>query len=85
MRRSMCSLCLTTHTGDGVALMTARRPRSDADSIGGYFCTDLACSLHLRAAHKRAQEDGYEAPVPLEEKINRTTAKLADFLDQLQQ
>jgi hypothetical protein len=83
MRRSMCSLCLTTHTGDGVALMTARRPRSDGDSIGGYFCTDLACSLHLRARRKQASDDHYEEALTLEEKIDRTTGKLAAFLDQL--
>src|ERR1051325_5136227 len=82
MRRSMCSLCLTTHTGDGVALMAARKPRSDGDSVGGYFCTDLACSLHLRAAYKRAKEDAYQEPVPFEEQISRTIARLEAFLGQ---
>lgn len=85
MRRSMCSLCQTTHTGDGVALMTARRPRSDGDSIGGYFCADLACPLHLRAADKRAKADRYQDPVSLEEKISRTVGKLTAFLDEIQQ
>ncbi|WP_344449030.1 FBP domain-containing protein [Actinocorallia aurantiaca] len=84
MRRSMCSLCLTTHTGDGVALMTARRPRSDGDSVGGYFCTDLACSLHIRAHRNPSPDDHYKDPVTVEEKITRTTGKLKAFLDQLQ-
>src|SRR3569833_4375269 len=50
-RRSMCSLCLTTHTGDGVALMSARRAGRNGqqgNSVGAYMCTDLACSLYLR-------------------------------------
>jgi FBP C-terminal treble-clef zinc-finger len=84
MRRSMCSLCQTTHTGDGVALMTALRPGSDGDSVGGYFCTDLACSLHIRASRNQSPNDGYKDPVTVEEKINRTIGKLKAFLDQLQ-
>ncbi|MFG2629821.1 FBP domain-containing protein [Streptomyces sp. NPDC048473] len=47
MRRSMCSVCVTTHTG-GVSLMVA--PRSgkagqQGNSVGVYMCSDLACSL----------------------------------------
>lgn len=84
MRRSMCSLCLTTHTADGVALMTARRPGSDGDSLGGYFCTDLACSLHIRAGRNQASDGSYKDPVTVEEKISRTIGKLTAFLDELQ-
>ncbi|MEO3782673.1 FBP domain-containing protein [Actinocorallia sp. B10E7] len=84
MRRSMCSLCLTTHTGDGVALMTARRPGTDGDSVGGYFCTDLACSLHIRTHRKPSPDDPYRDPVTVEQKIDYTTGKLKAFLDQLQ-
>ena len=82
VRRSMCSLCLTTHGGDGVSLMTALRagPSGRAgNSVGVYLCSDLACSLYLRgtrdAAGGRLQET-----ISLEQKIERTTTALAAFL-----
>ncbi|MFC4021149.1 FBP domain-containing protein [Micromonospora sp. GCM10011542] len=81
VRRSMCSLCLTTHTGDGVSLMTARkagREGRQGNSVGVYICTDLACSLYLRGrkdAGRRLDES-----LTLDEKIERTTASLAAFL-----
>ncbi|GAB2862246.1 FBP domain-containing protein [Actinocorallia aurea] len=81
-RHSMCSLCQTSHTGDGVALMTARRPRTEADSVGAYLCTDLACSLHIRA-RSPFLDDRYEDPVPVAEKVAGTTGRLRAFLDQI--
>lgn len=81
LRRSMCSLCLTTHTGDGVSLMTARKAGPDGrqgDSVGAYICTDLACSLYLRG-----KKDGgrrINETISLAEKIERATANLAGFL-----
>ncbi|GAB3667763.1 FBP domain-containing protein [Actinocorallia lasiicapitis] len=83
MRSGMCSLCQTTHTGDGVALMAARRPGTDGDSLGGYFCTDLACSLHIRARRKPSFDDTFKDPVTLEDRIDHTLRKLGAFLDQL--
>ncbi|NES29353.1 FBP domain-containing protein [Micromonospora terminaliae] len=83
-RRSMCSLCLTTHTGDGVSLMTARKAGPDGragNSVGSYLCADLACSLYLRgrkSAGRRLDES-----ITLAEKVDRTTANLAAFLQQV--
>jgi hypothetical protein len=82
-RRSMCSLCLTTHSGDGVALMTARRAGRDGqqgNSVGGYFCTDLACSLYLRGKKPVAPGGRLQESLTLEEQIDRTTSNLAGFL-----
>ncbi|WP_342775892.1 FBP domain-containing protein [Micromonospora pisi] len=84
LRRSMCSLCLTTHTGDGVSLMTARKAGPSGrqgNSVGLYICTDLACSLYLRGkkdAGRRLHES-----ITLEEKIERTMASLDAFLGQV--
>ena len=81
VRRSMCSLCLTTHTGDGVALMTARKAGTSGrqgDSVGIYICTDLACSLYLRG-----RKDGgrrINETITLEEKVERMHANLTAFL-----
>ncbi|MFG1652240.1 FBP domain-containing protein [Micromonospora sp. NPDC049275] len=81
VRRSMCSFCLTTHTGDGVSLMTARKAGRDGrqgNSVGAYVCSDLACSLYLRG-RKHAGPRMHET-LSVEEKIERTRATLTAFL-----
>ncbi|MEV6367685.1 FBP domain-containing protein [Micromonospora musae] len=81
VRRSMCSLCLTTHTGDGVSLMTARkagREGRQGNSVGAYICTDLACSLYLRG--KRNAGRRIDESITLTEKVERSTAHLTAFL-----
>ncbi|MEU5783083.1 FBP domain-containing protein [Micromonospora lupini] len=81
VRRSMCSFCLTNHTGDGVSLMTARKAGRDGrqgNSVGAYVCSDLACSLYLRG-RKHAGPRMHET-LSVEEKIERTRATLAAFL-----
>jgi hypothetical protein len=80
----MCSLCLTTHTGDGVSLMTARKagPAGRAgNSVGSYLCTDLACSLYLRGKKNAGRR--LDESLTLPEKIDRTTANLAAFLQRV--
>ncbi|MDG4809080.1 FBP domain-containing protein [Micromonospora sp. WMMD1120] len=83
-RRSMCSLCLTTHSGDGVSLMTARKAGSggrQGNSVGIYACSDLACSLYLRG-RKHAGPRMHET-LTLAEKVDRTRAALAAFLSRV--
>ncbi|KAB2349119.1 FBP domain-containing protein [Actinomadura rudentiformis] len=85
-RRSMCSLCLTTHTGGGVSLMTARRAGrngQEGNSVGAYFCADLACSLYLRGKKKAGPDARIQESLTLQEQIDRTTDNLADFLDKV--
>lgn len=86
LHRSMCSLCLTTHPGGGVSLMTARKAGAagrEGNSVGLYMCTDLACSLYVRG--KKVPESGsrFEESLTLEEQIARTTANLSAFIDKL--
>lgn len=81
VRRGMCSLCLTTHTGDGVALMTARkagRAGRQGNSVGVYVCADLACSLYLRGK-KDAGRRIDESITPAEQ-VQRTLSGLSAFL-----
>ncbi|MFI7488466.1 FBP domain-containing protein [Micromonospora echinaurantiaca] len=81
VRRSMCSFCLTTHTGDGVSLMTARKAGKDGrqgNSVGAYICTDLACSLYLRG--KRNAGRRIDESITLAEKVERTRASVTAFL-----
>jgi FBP C-terminal treble-clef zinc-finger len=49
--RSICTLCKTTRTGGGVALLSARRAGEsgrNGNTVGQYICSDLACSLYAR-------------------------------------
>ena len=85
-RRGMCSLCLTTHTGDGVSLMTARKAGpagQQGNSVGAYMCADLACSLYLRGKKDAGPGGRMHESLGLPEKIERTTANLAGFLDKV--
>ncbi|WP_416969017.1 FBP domain-containing protein [Streptomyces sp. 4F14] len=86
LHRSMCSLCLTTHRGGGVSLMTARKAGPagrDGNSVGVYMCTDLACSLYIRGRRLPDSGSRFEESLTVEEQIARTTGLLAAFLDKL--
>jgi hypothetical protein len=85
-RRSMCSLCLTTHSGDGVSLMSARRAGRDGqqgNSVGAYICTDLACSLYLRGKKETGPGGRLYESLTLDEQVARTMASLTGFLDKV--
>ncbi|MCB5170113.1 FBP domain-containing protein [Streptomyces bambusae] len=84
--RSMCSLCLTTHPGGGVSLMTARRrgrEGRDGNSVGLYVCTDLCCPLYVRG--KKQPEAGLriEESLTVAEQVARMRANLAGFITSL--
>lgn len=86
LHRSMCSLCLTTHPGNGVSLMAARRPGAagrEGNTIGLYVCTDLACSLYVRGLKRPLTGGRMEESLSVDEQITRTRARLSDFLIRL--
>lgn len=86
LHRSLCSLCLTTHPGGGVSLMTARRRGAagrEGNSVGVYMCTDLACSLYVRGKKVPSSTVRVEESLTVEERIARTRSNLAAFLDRL--
>ncbi|MER7673222.1 FBP domain-containing protein [Kitasatospora sp. NPDC096128] len=79
-RRSICSLCVTTHSG-GVSLLVAPlagKAGKQGNSVGAYMCTDLACSLYVRG--KREVGVRLHESLTVEEKIRRTVANLAAFV-----
>ncbi|MFF5029913.1 FBP domain-containing protein [Streptomyces collinus] len=81
-RRSMCSLCLTTHTG-GVSLMVAAkagRAGQQGNSVGVYMCGDLACPLYVRGRKDAGVGARLPESLTLEEKVQRTVANLAAFI-----
>ncbi|MEV1142326.1 FBP domain-containing protein [Micromonospora sp. NPDC049799] len=80
--RSMCSLCLTAHTG-GVSLMVARRAGKagqQGNSVGTYMCSDLACSLYIRGRKNAGAGAKMHETITLEDKVQRTVANLAAFV-----
>ncbi|MFD3581278.1 FBP domain-containing protein [Streptomyces sp. NPDC058683] len=81
-RRSMCSMCLTTHTG-GVSLMVAAKAGKagqQGNSVGVYICSDLACSLYVRGRKDAGVGARLPESLTLEEKIQRTVANLTAFI-----
>lgn len=82
----MCSLCLTTHPGNGVSLMTARKTGTagrEGNSVGLYICTDLACSLYVRGKKVPASGGRFKESLTLEEQVERTRTNLDAFLGKL--
>lgn len=81
VRKSMCSLCVTTRSG-GVALMVApragRRGR-DGNTVGTYICADLQCSACIRG---KIHVGGARVPetLSIEQRADRLVTNLADFL-----
>jgi hypothetical protein len=81
--RSMCSLCLTTRTSGGVALMTARRTGEagrQGNTVGRYLCADLACSLYVRGRKHSAAGGDLDETLSVDEKIARARANLTAFI-----
>ncbi|MGP9022702.1 FBP domain-containing protein [Streptomyces sp. BR1] len=82
MRRSMCSMCLTTHSG-GVCLMVAPKAGKagqQGNSVGAYICSDLACSLYVRGKKDAGVGARLQESLTPEEKIQRTVANVAAFI-----
>ncbi|MFF7132627.1 FBP domain-containing protein [Streptomyces sp. NPDC008196] len=81
-RRSMCSMCLTTHTG-GVSLMVAPRAGKagqQGNSVGAYICDDLACSLYVRGKRDAGAGARLHETLTLDDKIRRTVTNVAAFV-----
>lgn len=85
-RTQMCALCLTTHTGGGVSLLTAPKTGASGrrgDSVGTYMCSDLACSLYARGKRTPALGNRYREDLGEADKIERLRANLAAFLGRI--
>lgn len=81
-RRSMCSICVTAHTG-GVSLMVAPRAGKSGqqgNSVGVYLCSDLSCSLYVRGKKDTGIAAKLHESITVEEKIRRTRANIAGFI-----
>ncbi|MFC4372574.1 FBP domain-containing protein [Nocardia halotolerans] len=82
----MCALCLTTHSGGGVALMTAKKAGESGrrgNTVGSYLCADLACSLYARNKKRPAMGSRYREDLTEEAKVRRLLGNLYAFIDRL--
>ncbi|MGE7438494.1 FBP domain-containing protein [Kitasatospora sp. NPDC001175] len=88
LKSNLCSFCITTHAGSGVALLAARRAGQagrDGSTVGTYVCADLACSLYVRGKKRSQLAERVTESLTLEEQILRTQVNLDAFLDQVLQ
>lgn len=82
-RKTMCAWCLTTHPGDGVSLMTARKAGKSGqlgNSVGVYVCADLQCSLYLRGKKSAGPGSRFRESITQEEQATRIVTGVAAFL-----
>lgn len=85
-KTQMCTICLTTHSGGGVSLMTAAKAGESGrrgNTVGTLMCTDLACSLYARNKKRPAMGSRYREDLTAEEKAQRLRENLAAFLGRL--
>jgi len=85
-RPTMCAFCMTTHPGQGVALLTARKAGPsgrEGNSVGTYICSDLACSLYVRGLKKPPPGGRLKEAMTLEEQIERTRVNVSGFVERV--
>jgi len=85
-RPTMCTFCLTTHPGSGVALLTARKAGAsgrEGNSVGTYLCSDLACSLYVRGLKAPPRGGRLKESLSVEDQIERTRSNVLSFLERV--
>lgn len=86
VRAQMCSICTTTHSRGGVALMTARKVGESGrrgNTVGIHICADLACSLYARRKKTPSLGNQYREDLNAEERSERVRDNLAAFIARL--
>lgn len=84
-RSALCQVCVTPHSGSGVALSVARRTGAagkKGDSTGLYVCRDLACSLYVRGK-KVSGTPRLRETLSVERAVERCRANIAEFVDRV--
>ncbi|HEX2904220.1 MAG TPA: FBP domain-containing protein [Jatrophihabitans sp.] len=82
----MCSICLTTHSRGGVALMSARKAGESGrrgNTVGVYMCADLACPLYVRGRKRPAMGVQHREDLSSEDKAARLRTNLDGFVAKL--
>ncbi|MCY9786112.1 FBP domain-containing protein [Nocardiopsis sp. EMB25] len=86
-RPTLCSLCLTTHRGGGVTLMSAPKAGKagrEGNTVGLRMCADFACSLYIRGLREPGPGGGrIVESLTVEEQAARARENLGGFLERL--
>ncbi|WP_377268566.1 FBP domain-containing protein [Peterkaempfera sp. SMS 1(5)a] len=85
-RTTVCSVCVTPHTGSGVSLLAAPRAGAagrEGNTVGTYMCADLACPLYVRGRKRTELVSRYEESLTVDEQVTRMLANLDGFLQQV--
>lgn len=84
VKSSLCQICLTGHASSGVTLLVAplAGPRGrQGNTVGAYFCADLACPLYLRGKRQpKLRSVRYEESLTLDERLARMSDNLTAFV-----
>ncbi|MDF2255615.1 FBP domain-containing protein [Streptantibioticus ferralitis] len=84
-KTTACAMCLTGHPGSGVCLLAAPKAGASGrqgNTVGAYFCADLACPLYVRGK-KQSGLLRYEESLTVDERIERTLTNVYLFLDKV--
>ncbi|MEV0315323.1 FBP domain-containing protein [Nonomuraea fuscirosea] len=84
-KTTLCSVCVTPHTGPGVALFTAPRvgpAGRQGNTVGLYMCADLDCSLYIRDKKQTELGERFES-LSVAERVVRAAANLDAFLERV--
>jgi hypothetical protein len=85
-RARMCSLCATTHSGQGVALMVAPRAGRSGragNTVGLQMCSSLACSDYARGARKLPSATAVHETLTVEERRARLRRNALAFVERV--
>ncbi len=85
-RARMCSLCATTHSGQGVALMVAPRagrPGRAGNTVGLEMCSSLACSSYARGTLPLPHATAVQETLTAAERVDRLRRNLLAFVDRV--
>lgn len=86
-RAKMCSLCLTTHSGQGVSLMVARRAGQagrEGNTVGLDICAGLECSLYVRGILPPPAMSAARETLTADERSARLRDNLRTFIARVQ-
>jgi len=85
-RAKMCSLCLTTHSGQGVSLMVAKRAGQagrDGNTVGLDICAGLECSLYARGILPVPSVSAAHETLTTDERVDRLRGNLLTFVSRV--
>lgn len=84
-KSTVCSVCVSAHSGQGVALFVAPRAGASGrqgNTVGTYMCADLACPLYVRG--KKLTDLGVQfETLTVEERVERMMVNLDLFVDRV--